>query len=178
MVVKKNSNTQQPRRGDIMVVINNKIMANTYTQINMHVIFSVNGRENILNKKIRNELFKYISGILKEKGQYPLAVNGYTDHVHMFFEMNPKNSLSEIVRIVKSNSSKWINQEKFLPGKFSWQEGYGGFSYSRSQRHNVIQYIMNQEEHHKISSFREEYLKLLERFDIDFDDQYVFEFYG
>jgi putative transposase len=152
-------------------------MANTYTQINMHTVFSVNGRENILNKKISNELFKYMAGILNETGQYSLAVNGYTDHVHLFFEMNPKNSLSEIVRIVKSNSSKWLNQKRLLPGKFSWQEGYGGFSYSRSQRNNVIQYIMNQEENHKTCSFREEYLKLLKRFAIDYDDHYVFEFY-
>ena len=152
-------------------------MANTYTQINMHVVFSVKGRENILHAKLRPKLFKYISGILSNERQFPLAVNGYKDHVHMFFEMNPKNSLSEIMRIVKSNSSKWINQNKFLPGKFSWQAGYGGFSYSRSQRNNVIQYIMQQEKHHKEATFREEYLKLLKRFEIDFDEQYIFEFY-
>jgi len=141
------------------------------------MVFTVNGRENILNKKIRPELFKYISGILKNNEQYPLAVNGYKDHVHVFFEMNPNYSLSEMARLVKTNSSKWINKNRFLPGKFSWQEGYGGFSYSRSQRGNVIQYIMKQEEHHKTTPFREEYLKLLQRFEIDFDDRYVFEFY-
>lgn len=152
-------------------------MANTYTQLNMHVVFSVKGRENILSAKIRPEIFKYISGILHNLNQYPLAVNGYKDHVHLFFELQPAKSLSDIVRIVKTNSSKWINENKFVPGKFSWQEGYGGFSYSRSQRNNVIQYIIKQEEHHKKRTFREEYLELLKLFEINFDEQYIFEFY-
>jgi putative transposase len=152
-------------------------MANTYTQLNMHVVFSVKGRENMLPSKIRPEIFKYISGILTNHNQYPLAVNGYKDHVHVFFEMQPTISLSDIVRIVKSNSSKWINENKMIQGKFSWQEGYGGFSYSRSQRNNVIQYIMKQEDHHKKKTFREEYLELLKAFEIDFNEQYVFEFY-
>ena len=152
-------------------------MANTYTQINMHVVFSVKGRENILSVKIRPDIFKYISGILSNIEQFPLAVNGYKDHVHLFFEMQHTKSLSDIVRVVKTNSSKWINENRFIAGKFSWQEGYGGFSYSRSQRNNVIQYIIKQEEHHKEKTFREEYLQLLKLFEIDFDEQYVFEFY-
>ena len=152
-------------------------MANTYTQLNIHVVFSVRGRENILPAKKRPEIFKYISGILTNIDQYSLAVNGYKDHVHIFFEMQPTKSLSDIVRIVKANSSKWINDNKIIPGNFSWQEGYGGFSYSRSQRNNVIQYIMKQEEHHNKKTFREEYLELLKAFEIDFEEQYVFEFY-
>ena len=152
-------------------------MANTYTQINIHVVFSVKGRENILTNKFRIELFKYIYGVLNNNQQYPLAVNGYKDHVHIFFEIQPTKSLSEIVRIVKANSSKWINENKFVLGKFSWQEGYGGFSYSRSQRNNVIQYIMKQEEHHSKKTFREEYMELLKLFEIDFKEEYVFEFY-
>lgn len=152
-------------------------MANTYTQLNMHVVFSVKGRENFLLNTFRDDLFKYISGILNKLEQYPLAVNGYKDHVHIFFEIQPTKSLSEIIRIVKSNSSKWINKENFIRGKFSWQEGYGGFSYSRSQRNNVIQYIIKQEEHHNKRTFREEYLELLKLFEIDFNDQYIFEFY-
>ena len=152
-------------------------MANTYTQINMHVVFSVKGRENILSAKIRPDIFKYISGILSNIEQFPLAVNGYKDHVHLFFEMQPTKSLSDIVRVVKTNSSKWINENRFIAGKFSWQEGYGGFSYSRSQRNNVIQYIIKQEEHHKVRTFKEEYLDLLKRFEINFDEQYIFEFY-
>ena len=152
-------------------------MANNYTQFNIHIIFAVKGRENILAKKFRNDLFQYISGILRNINQYPLAVNGYKDHVHVFFELNPKNSISDIVRDIKANSSKWINDNKFVLGKFSWQEGYGGFSYSRSQRDNVIKYIMNQEEKHAVTTFREEYLKLLQKFEIEFKNDYVFEFY-
>lgn len=152
-------------------------MANTYTQSNMHVIFSVQGRKNMLSAKHRPEIFKYISGILSKCGQFPLAVNGYKDHVHIFFELTPEKNLSEIVRIVKANSSKWINENKMVDGKFSWQAGYGGFSYSRSQRNSVIQYIMNQEEHHSKINFREEYMIILKLFQIEFDPQYLFNFY-
>jgi putative transposase len=152
-------------------------MANTYTQLNMHAVFSVKGRGNFLPTKNRSEIFRYISGILNNLGQYSLAVNGYKDHIHIFFEMQPTKSFSEIIRIVKANSSKWINENKMVTGKFSWQEGYGGFSYSRSQRNNVIQYIMKQEEHHNNKTFREEYLELLRLFEINFDEQYIFEFY-
>lgn len=152
-------------------------MANTYTQLNIHIVFAVKGRENILTKNFRDDLFRYISGILKNTGQYPLAVNGYKDHVHVFFELNPKNSISDIVRDIKANSSKWINENKFVLGRFSWQEGFGVFSYSRSQRNTVIQYILNQEEKHSTTTFREEYLKLLHDFEIEFNDEYVFEFY-
>lgn len=152
-------------------------MANTYTQLNIHVVFAVKGRENILPIKLRPELFKYISGILSNTNQFPLAVNGYKDHVHMFFEMHPTNSLSEIIRIVKASSSKWINENRLIPGKFSWQEGYGGFSYSRSQRDEVINYIIKQEEHHHHKSFREEYLNMLKKYEINYDESYIFEFY-
>jgi len=152
-------------------------MANTYTQINIHAIFSIKGRENIITQNFREDLFKYISGILNQNKQYSLAVNGYKDHVHLFFELHPTKALADIIRIVKTNSSKWINENRFVKGKFAWQEGYGAFSHSRSQRDDVIKYIMNQEKHHGKRTFREEYLDLLEKFKIDFDDHYVFEFY-
>ncbi len=152
-------------------------MANTYTQLNIHGVFSVLGRENLLSNKFRPDLFKYISGILKNSKQFPLAVNGHKDHVHIFFELHPTNSISEIMQKIKANSSKWINTNKFLPGKFNWQSGYGAFSYSRSQRDNVINYIINQEKHHKKRTFKEEYLELLRKFEIDFDDAYIFDFY-
>jgi len=152
-------------------------MANTYTQINIHGVFSVKGREKFLLKEFRPRLFEYLSGILKNTNQYPLAVNGYKDHVHLFFELDPKKSVSDVMRIVKTNSSKWINENGYIKGKFSWQEGYGAFSYARSQRNNVIKYIMYQELHHKKSTFREEYLDLLKKFEIEFDNHYVFEFY-
>ena len=173
MAAKMISNVK-PRRGDI---IKQCFMANTYTQLNIHVVFAVKGRENILTAAVRPELFKYISGILTRTNQFSLAVNGYKDHVHIFFELNPVNSLSEIVRIVKANSSKWINENRLISGKFSWQEGYGGFSYSRSQRNDVIKYIMNQEEHHQRKTFREEYLNYLKTAEINYNESYVFEFY-
>ena len=154
-----------------------EIMANTYTQFNIHAIFAVKGRQNLLSEKYRHELFQYVSGILKNIGQYPLAVNGYKDHVHIFFELNPISSISDIMRDVKTSSSKWINENKLVVGKFSWQEGYGGFSYSRSQRDHVINYIINQEKHHARKTFRDEYLELLRNFEIEFKDEYVFDFY-
>ena len=152
-------------------------MANTYTQLNIHVVFAVKGRENILPSEMRQDLFRYISGILTNTNQFSLAVNGYKDHVHIFFEISPIKSVSEIVRIVKANSSKWINDNKLIAGKFSWQEGYGGFSYSRSQRDDVIKYIMKQEDHHSQKTFRVEYLSLLKSFEINFNEAYIFEFY-
>jgi putative transposase len=152
-------------------------MANTYTQLNVQAVFAVKGRENFLLSNFRKELFEYVSGILKGIGQFPLAVNGNKDHVHIFFELNPTSSLSDVMEKVKANSSKWINEKRFIPGKFEWQRGYGGFTYSRSQRNDVIQYIMNQEKHHKSKTFREEYLKMLKKFEMGYDERYVFEFY-
>ncbi len=150
-------------------------MANTYTQINIQLIFVVKGRDNILNKSFRSELFKYIHGILKSSGQFPLATNGYLDHVHTFFELNPKNSISEIAQLVKGNSSKWINDNNFIGNKFSWQAGYGGFSYSRSQRDKVIKYVEGQEEHHRNVTFKDEYLRFLTAFEIKHDEKYLFD---
>jgi putative transposase len=152
-------------------------MANTYTQLNVHTVFSVKGRENALSSKMRPDLFAFISGILTRLNSFPLAVNGYKDHVHVFFELHPTKSVSDILEKVKSGSSKWINEKKFMPGIFSWQSGYSAFTYSRSQRNDVISYIMNQEEHHKKATFREEYLRLLEKNEMDYDPKYIFEFY-
>ena len=152
-------------------------MANTYSQINLQCVFAVKGRENVIDKNFREELWKYMSGILKNNNAFPLAVGGYTDHVHVFFELPPNLNISDLMRDLKANSSKWINEDKFVKGKFHWQEGYGAFSYSRSQRHQVINYIINQEKHHSKKTFREEYLELLRNFEIEFKEEYVFEFY-
>jgi REP element-mobilizing transposase RayT len=152
-------------------------MANTYTQLNVHAVFSVKDRENFLNSPIRAELHPYISGIIKSLNNFPLAVNGYKDHVHIFFELNPSNSISEIISKVKTGSTNWINTKKLMPGKFSWQNGYAAFTYSKSQRNDVINYIINQEMHHHKTTFKEEYLKLLEQYQIEFDTRYLFEFY-
>lgn len=154
-------------------------MANVYTQINIQAVFAVQGRKNFLSQSVRERLFPYISGILKNQDIFPLAVNGWKDHVHILFEMKPDISLSKTMELVKANSSKWINENGFIKGKFSWQRGYGGFSYSRSQRDSVIKYIMRQEERHRkeVNTFRVEYLKILEDFGIEYDSRYLFEFY-
>jgi putative transposase len=152
-------------------------MANTYSQINIHCVFAVLGRQNFITKTFRDDLHRYMSGILKGDGAYPLAVNGWKDHVHAFFELPVTMAVKDQLRMLKATSSKWINNQNFLKGNFSWQEGYGAFSYSKSQRDTVIKYIMNQENHHKEKTFREEYLELLKKFNIQFDHQYLFEFY-
>ena len=152
-------------------------MANTYSQINIHCVFAVKSRENIITNHFRDELQRYMSGILKNDGVFPLAVGGWKDHVHVFFELKPDLKISDLMRMLKATSSKWINENKFVLGKFQWQEGYGAFSYSRSQRDNVINYIMKQEEHHKGRTFREEYLDLLKKFKVEYKEEYVFEFY-
>lgn len=152
-------------------------MANTYTQLNVQAVFAVKGRENRLNLNLRNQLFEYIVGILRNSNQYPLAINGYKDHVHIFFELNPDSSLSDVLEKVKSNSSRWINSNHLLLGHFEWQCGYSGFTYSKSQRKNVIRHIMNQENHHQIKSYREEYLEILRKFEMEYNERYIFEFY-
>jgi REP element-mobilizing transposase RayT len=152
-------------------------MPNTYTQTNIHAIFAVKGRENFLHKELLEESCKYMHGILVNLNQYPLAISGFKNHVHLFFEQNPTSALSDIIEKVKANSSKWINLNKKIVGHFEWQRGYGGFSYARSQRNKVIKYIINQEKHHQEITFRNEYLTILKNFEIEYDDRYLFEFY-
>ncbi len=152
-------------------------MANTYSQVSVHCVFAVKGRENVITKDYRDRLHSYMSGILKSGNAYPLAVGGWLDHVHVFFELPMTSSIADIIRGLKSTSSKWINENHLVKGKFQWQEGYGAFSYSHSQRDMVIQYIINQELHHGSKTFREEYMDLLRKFEIAFEDKYVFEFY-
>ena len=150
-------------------------MAGTFSQIYIQVVFAVNGRESLLQKPWRDEVFKYMAGIIKEKSQKPIIVNGVTDHVHLFVGLKPAMALSDLVREVKNNTTNFINDRKFLRGKFSWQEGYGGFSYAHSQLDAVYQYILNQEEHHKKKTFKQEYLDLLQKFEIEHDEKYLFE---
>lgn len=152
-------------------------MPNTYTQITIHAVFAVKGRANIITKEWRDELHSYLTGIIRsEKNVKSLAVGGWKDHVHILYGLPPTLAVSDLLQKVKQNSSKWINEKKFTLGKFQWQEGFGAFSHSRSQRNSVINYIMNQEEHHKNKTFREEYLDILKKFDVDYDEKYVFEF--
>ena len=130
-------------------------MPNTYSQISIHSVFAVKGRENLITREWRDELHKYISGIITANNAKSLAVGGWKDHVHIFFGMPVTICVSDFMSAVKANSSKWINEQGFVKGKFQWQSGYGAFSYSRSQRHQVINYIMTQEEHHKTKTSKE-----------------------
>lgn len=149
-------------------------MANTYHQIHIQVIFAVKKRTGLLQKEWRDELFKYTTGIVQKHGHKLLAINGMPDHVHIFFGMRPTQSLSDLIQDVKGSSSRWINEKKFIKEKFEWQEGFGAFSYSKSQATAVIAYIENQEAHHRKISFLDEYKKFLEKFEVDYDERYVF----
>jgi REP element-mobilizing transposase RayT len=150
-----------------------KIMANTYTQIHIQTVFSVKNRESLIKAEWKDELYKYITGIIQNHNHKVLQINGVSDHIHILFGMRPTQSLSDLMKQVKQDSSKWINSKGFVNGKFSWQAGYGAFSYSKSQIPNVINYIKNQEIHHKTKTFTNEYLELLHEFKIDYDERYI-----
>jgi putative transposase len=150
-------------------------MANTYTQIHIQAGFAVRNRNSIIMNSWKDELFKYITGIIQNHGHKVLAINGMPDHVHIFFGMRPEQSLSGLMQDIKGDSSQWINKKGFVKGRFSWQEGYGAFSYSKSSVDNVIKYIRNQEIHHRKRTFIEEYYDFLEKFEVDFDKRYIFK---
>lgn len=150
-------------------------MANTYTQLHIHIIFAVKYREGVIQQSWREELYKYIAGIIQAHNHKLIAINGMPDHIHILIGMRPTQSLSELLQDIKGSSSKWINEKKFVRGKFEWQEGYGAFSYGKSQLKTVIEYIENQEEHHKKRTFREEYIAFLEKFEVDYDEKYIFK---
>lgn len=149
-------------------------MANTYSQIYIQVVFAVQQRASLIRPEWRDELFKYISGIINNKGQKLIAIGGVADHIHILLGIKPTTALSELVRDIKANSSAFVNEKRLTKGKFSWQEGFGAFSYSRSQIDTVAKYVRNQEAHHSTRSFREAYRELLERFDVDYDERYLF----
>lgn len=149
----------------------------TFSQIYIQLIFVVKGRENLLKKDFREEVFKYMSGIVNAKGQKTIIINGVEDHVHLFIGLKPSMRLSDLARDIKNNTTNFINDKKLVAGKFSWQEGYGAFSYSQSHIDKVYQYILNQESHHKKKSFKEEYLELLDKFKIDYKEEYLFDFW-
>ena len=152
-------------------------MPNTYSQITIHAVFAVKHRENFILKEWRDDLHRYISGIITNKGAKSLAVGGWKDHVHILFGMPVTDCIADFMSVVKANSSKWINEQQFIKGKFQWQEGYGAFSYAKSQRDVVIKYIMTQEEHHRTRSFKEKNIKMLTDFKVNYEDKYLFEFY-
>jgi putative transposase len=150
-------------------------VANTYTQIYIHIVFAVEGRQNLIGPEHNNELQKYITGIVSEQKHKLIAINNMPDHLHLLVGLRPDAPLSDLVADIKAFSSKFINQKRWFAGRFSWQAGFGAFSHSRSQLGTVIRYIENQPKHHARKSFREEYIELLEKFNVDYDERYVFK---
>jgi len=150
-------------------------MSSTFSQIYIQVVFAVKGRGNLIQPNWEEELYKYITGIVRNKEQKLLAINGMPDHIHLLIGLKPSCCLSDLVREIKKSSNEFINEKKFLKCKFYWQEGYGAFSYSHSALDHVIAYINNQKEHHKKQSFRDEYRDFLQKFQIEFKDEYLFD---
>lgn len=148
-----------------------------FTQLYLHLVFAVKYREAMLTKNIRSTVFEYISGIITNMKHKSIIVNGVSDHIHILIGLNPSVSISNTVHDIKRSSSLFINTEKLCKEKFAWQEGFGAFTYSRSQLENIYHYIKNQEKHHEKSTFRKEYLKFLELYDIVYDQRYLFHFW-
>ena len=150
-------------------------MSNTYTQIYIHIVFAVKGRQNLIPKEHKTELHGYIMGIIKKKKQTVIQINSMPDHIHILVGITPNTTVSDLVRDIKANSSKFINQKRWVMGRFEWQVGFGAFSYSRSHLDALVKYIKNQEKHHMGKTFREEYLEILERFRVNYDERYIFD---
>ncbi len=152
-------------------------MSDTFTQLYVQYVFSVKGRQNLLKKEWRDELFRYMSGIVREKGQKSIITNGVEDHVHVLVGIKPTMMIDALVRDIKNNSSNFVNSKGWVNGKFSWQEGYGGFTYARRDIEYLYGYILNQEQHHAKKTFKKEYTDLLSEFEIPYEEKYLFEWY-
>jgi putative transposase len=152
-------------------------MPGTFSQIYIQVVFAVKGRQNLVSAAIEDEVYRYISGIITGKDQKSLAVNGMPDHIHVLIGLRPSMRISDLVRDIKNNCTNFINDKGWLTRKFCWQEGYGVFSYSESNYGKVIDYIKNQKQHHRKQTFQQEYLSFLKKFNIPFNETYLFEFY-
>jgi hypothetical protein len=150
-------------------------MPNTYSQIYIQMVFAVKGRQCLIPKQHREEIHKYITGIVQKREHKMLSIFCMPDHTHVLVGLNPSIAVSDLVRDIKAISSKFITDNNFVKGKFNWQEGFGAFSYSRSQIDTVIKYILTQEEHHKNKSFKDEYYDFLKKFEIEYDEKYLFE---
>jgi putative transposase len=150
-------------------------MANTYTQIHLQFVFAVKYRAAVIHKSWKDLLFQYITGIVQNHNHKMICINGVEDHIHILIGMRPTQSISDLLQDIKGGSSKWVNEKGFVKGRFEWQEGYGAFSYSKSHLQNVINYIENQETHHKKKTFREEYIEFLNAFEIDYNENYIFK---
>jgi putative transposase len=153
---------------------NPNAMSNTYTQLYIHFVFAVKYRQAVIEAEWENRLQKYITGVVQNNGHKLLAINTMPDHLHLFAGLNPKQSISDLMKLVKGDSSEFINKEGFTQRKFHWQDGYGAFSNSRTQIDGVVKYILNQKEHHKKQTFREEYLGILKRNAVEYDEKYIF----
>lgn len=149
-------------------------MPNTYTQIYIQIVFAVKGRENLIKSENRVELQKYITGIVENRNTKLICIYCMPDHVHILVGLKPTTHISDLVRDIKAGSSKFINDSGWVKGKFNWQEGFGAFSYGHSQLDTIINYINNQEEHHRKKSFKEEYLDFLDKFNVTYEDKYLF----
>jgi REP element-mobilizing transposase RayT len=150
-------------------------MSKTFSQIYIHIVFGVKDRQALIPSELKDELYKYITGIIKHKGQKLLAINGTHDHIHLLISMNPDIAVSDLVREMKKHSTDFINGKGLLCGKFYWQEGYGAFSYSNSQIPVIIKYIQDQEKHHSVKTFHEEFIKILDEFQITYNKEYLFK---
>jgi putative transposase len=150
-------------------------MANTYTQIYLQFVFAVQNRESLIHTSWKTDLYKYITGIIQNQDHKLLAINGVSNHIHVFINYKVHQSIPQLLQDIKGSSSGWINKNRLARGRFQWQQGYGAFSYSHSQIDNVIKYILNQEKHHEKQTFKEEYQQLLNEFQIDYDDRYVLQ---
>jgi REP element-mobilizing transposase RayT len=150
-------------------------MANSFSQIYIQIVFAVEHRNALISSEWEVELHKYITGIVQNKGQKMLAINGMHDHIHIFIGMKPSCCLSDLVREIKKSSHDFIKDKKFSKNNFNWQEGFGAFSYNHSAIDSVISYVMNQKEHHKKQNFREEFIDLLNKFQIEYSEEYLFK---
>jgi REP element-mobilizing transposase RayT len=152
-------------------------MANTFSQIYIQIVFAVSGRMSLVSPDFKEDLHKYITGIVKNQGQKLIVINGMPDHLHTLIGLKPSMALADLVRDIKGESSSYINKNRWVRGRFSWQEGYGAFSYGHSQLDTIIKYIEEQEKHHRKRTFKSEYLQLLKLFQIEFKNKYVFDFF-
>ena len=150
-------------------------MPSTLTNLLAHIVFSTKGREPVISEEFRKRLYAYIGGIIRSEGAESLSIGGTEDHIHLVIKISSSHALSDIVRKIKANSSKWINENHFLRGKFSWQNGYGGFSVSASQLDRVRRYIETQAEHHKTRTFKEELTEILEKHGVEFEPKYLWD---
>ena len=149
----------------------------TFTQIYLQFVIAVKYRKAVLKPEFQNNVFSFMAGLINSMGHKSYAINGMPDHVHIFMSFTPKHSPAETIKEIKRASTNFINEKKWFPEKFQWQNGYGCFSYSKSHIDNVVKYILNQQNHHQKVKFKDEYLEFLRKFEVEFDEQFLFEFF-